>query len=378
MKIGFDAKRAFHNKTGLGNYSRSFIKALIDTNSNSDLYLFTSDLGELGFEFIHKPKVHIIQPKKRIHQFLPAYWRSHGLLDDVKKEKIKVFHGLSNELPVGIERVNVKSVVTIHDLIFLRFPELYPPIDRRIYERKFKSAVERADKIFACSIQTANDIKEFYHIENEKIEVVYQDCASIFKQVISDHQKFTFLQKYLIPSRYILSVGTLEKRKNQLNVLKAFKLASLNDTSLIFLGKKSDLYPEIVQFIKAERMHDKVIFLDKIEEEELPLLYQSAMAFVYFSRFEGFGIPILEAMRSGIPVLSSNVSSLPEVAGEAALYAAPDDVIQLSKNMIEISGNPEIRLELIKKGFEQATNFDSDKIAKQVINLYKELAGEVI
>ena len=373
MNIGFDAKRAFHNKTGLGNYSRSFIKALIDENSDNQLYLFTPEIGELGQEFLNKQDVKIVQPTKRIHQFLPTYWRSHGLLNEIKRDKIQIFHGLSNELPVGIERLDIKKVVTIHDLIFLRFPELYPPIDRRIYERKFKSAVIRADKIFACSQQTSEDIQEFYGIDESKIEVVYQDCGIHFRNQYSEEEKNTFLLKHQLPKQFILSVGTLEKRKNQLLLLKAYHEANLQDISLIFLGKKADLYSDMLQYIRLNRLQDKVFFLDNIEELELPILYQSAMAFAYMSKFEGFGIPILEALRSGVPVVSSKQSSLPEVAGNAALYSDYKDLKTLISNLKEISGNPELRLNLINAGFQQASKFDSDKIAKQVISSYESL-----
>lgn len=373
MNIGFDAKRAFHNKTGLGNYSRSFIRALIDENSDNQLYLFTPEIGELGQEFLNKMDVNIVKPSKRIHQFLPTYWRSHGLLDEIKRDKIQIFHGLSNELPVGIERLEIKKVVTIHDLIFLRFPELYPPIDRRIYERKFKSAVVRADKIFACSQQTSIDIQEFYGINESKIEVVYQDCGIHFRNTHSEEEKNTFLHKHQLPKQFILSVGTLEKRKNQLLLLKAFHEANLQDISLIFLGKKADLYSDMLQYVRSNGLQNKVVFLDNIDELELPILYQSALAFAYISKFEGFGIPILEALRSGVPVISSKQSSLPEVAGNAALYSDYKDLKTLIFNLKEISGNPELRLNLINAGFQQASKFDSDKIAKQVISSYESL-----
>jgi|688.fasta_scaffold286476_1 glycosyltransferase involved in cell wall biosynthesis len=373
MNIGFDAKRAFHNKTGLGNYSRSFIKALIDEKSDNQLYLFTPEIGDLGQEFLNKHDVKIVKPTKKIHQFLPTYWRSHGLLDEIKRDKIQIFHGLSNELPVGIERLDIKKVVTIHDLIFLRFPELYPPIDRRIYERKFKSAVVRADKIFACSQQTSTDIQEFYGIDESKIEVVYQDCGIHFRKKHSDEEKNSFLLKHQLPQKFILSVGTLEKRKNQLLLLKAFHEANLQDNSLIFLGKKADLYSDMLQYVRLNGLQNKVFFLDNIEEEELPILYQSAFAFAYISKFEGFGIPILESLRSGVPVLSSKQSSLPEVAGNAALYSDFNDAETLISNLKEISGNPELRLKLINLGYAQASKFDSDKIAKQVISNYEGL-----
>jgi glycosyltransferase involved in cell wall biosynthesis len=198
-------------------------------------------------------------------------------------------------------------------------------------------------------------------IDESKIEVVYQDCGIHFRKKHSDEEKNSFLLKHQLPQKFILSVGTLEKRKNQLLLLKAFHEANLQDNSLIFLGKKADLYSDMLQYVRLNGLQNKVFFLDNIEEEELPILYQSAFAFAYISKFEGFGIPILESLRSGVPVLSSKQSSLPEVAGNAALYSDFNDAETLISNLKEISGNPELRLKLINLGYAQASKFDSDK-----------------
>ena len=377
MKIGFDAKRAFQNKTGLGNYSRSFIRSLLEKESSNQLYLFTPKISEAGAELTADKRYHVIQPHKTIHKFLPSYWRSHGLLGDLKELGIEIFHGLSNELPVGIERLNVKKVVTIHDLIFLRFPELYPPIDRKIYQRKFKAAIEKADLVIACSRQTASDIQEFYQVNPNKIQVVYQDCYSMFNNRYTDIQHHEFKAKYQLNQTYILSVGTLEKRKNQLNLLKAFHRADLKNIQLVFLGKKADLYAEMDLYIQENKLQNKLVFLDQLNENELPLLYQNAISFAYVSRFEGFGIPILEALRSGVPVLASNVSSLPEVAGNAALYAHPDDIEAMKNHLIKLSQNADLRAEMITNGYKQAELFNADILAEQVLTLYKSLLNKV-
>lgn len=373
MKIGFDAKRAFQNKTGLGNYSRTFIRALLEAGDSNRLYLFTPKIAEAGMEMAADPHYHIIQPHKTIHKFLPAYWRSHGLLTDIKEHGIEIFHGLSNELPVGIERLAVKKVVTIHDLIFLRFPELYPAIDRKIYERKFKAAIEKADLLIACSQQTASDIKTFYQVDSNKIHVVYQDCNSQFRARFAEGVHQEFKKKYQLHHPYVLSVGTIEKRKNQLNLLKAFHQADLKNTQLVFLGRKADLFPELASYIQSHSIENKVVFLDQVHEEELPLLYQNAMSFAYVSRFEGFGIPILEALRSGVTVMCSNESSLPEVAGNAALYAHADDVELMKKHLLELANDESLRTELQRKGLIQAELFNADKLAHQVLQLYQTL-----
>jgi glycosyltransferase involved in cell wall biosynthesis len=204
MRIGFDAKRAFNNRTGLGNYSRFVLNAL-QKQTPEHTYLAYSPKIKQGL-FDEFPADHIRFPSSK-NKLYGAWWRSYGMTQNLSKDGIQLFHGLSNELPNGLQKAGIKSVVTIHDLIFLRYPELYPAIDRFFYRQKFQKACEQADVIVAVSEQTKRDIAEFYGTPSEKIQVVYQDCHEAFHQIKpfqgAEPNGFEICQKYDIRAPYV-------------------------------------------------------------------------------------------------------------------------------------------------------------------------------
>ena len=199
MRIAFDAKRAFLNKSGLGNYSRSLITSMIQNFPENNYTLYTTKKSETAFaDFIsQRENVNSIEPEKFIDKKISSRWRSYEITTLLNQNTIDVYHGLSNELPLNIHKFKGRKIVTIHDLIFLRYPELYPLIDRTIYNRKFRKACEMADFIVATSEQTKRDILEFYKIPEQKIRVVYQSCATIFYQEQSEEKLKVVKAKYI-------------------------------------------------------------------------------------------------------------------------------------------------------------------------------------
>ncbi len=187
MNIGFDAKRAFHNSTGLGHYSRTLIRSLADCYPEHQYYLFNPKPSSL-FSFPEK-NIQEVRPASFINNIFSSVWRSSWVKNDLKKYKIDIYHGLSHEIPVGIQKTGIKSVVTIHDLIHERHPEQYNAIDVKIYNKKFRYACANADKIIAISEQTKKDIIEFYKTPEEKITVCYQSCNPAFSTAVSETEK---------------------------------------------------------------------------------------------------------------------------------------------------------------------------------------------
>ena len=238
MNIGFDAKRAFLNQSGLGNYSRTLIKSLSEYFPDNHYSLFTTKKNNSDFStFLSAQKnISIIQPEKFLDKKITANWRSYTITELLTKRKADVYHGLSNELPFNIKQFNGKKIVTIHDLIFLRYPKLYSLIDRNIYNKKFRSACELADVIIATSEQTKNDIIEFYSVDSEKIKVVYQSCNQAFYNKTDKDAVKKIMSKYNLPENFLLYVGTIEERKNLLTILKA--LTIIKDVPLVVVGKK--------------------------------------------------------------------------------------------------------------------------------------------
>lgn len=367
MKIGFDAKRAFLNASGLGNYSRNTLNALLHFFPENKYTLFTPEIKKKLFH--NYEQFDIISPDSSISKIFKSLWRSFSVSGQLEKKEIDIFHGLSNELPDGIRNSKVPAVVTIHDLIFIRFPKLYKPIDRKIYFKKVKYACISADKIIAISNQTKADIIEFLKIDPSKVEVVYQSISNKYFERIEIPD---LLSKYNIPEKYILAVGSIEERKNQLSILKALHETKIN-ISVVFVGKPTSYATLLLNYITENKMEHQVKFLNNIPRKELAVLYRQASMSIYLSIFEGFGLPVIESMASGCPVITSNVSCLPETAGDSAILCDPKNSTELAKNINSILENDSFRKDLIEKGKKRAQLFHPEKYAENLISLYSKI-----
>jgi glycosyltransferase involved in cell wall biosynthesis len=363
MRIGFDAKRAFLNASGLGNYSRNTINALHKYSENNQYVLYTPEIKESLFENYKQFEVH--SPESSLAKFFKTVWRSYSS-NHLKKHQIDIFHGLSNELPFGIHRTKVPAVVTIHDLIFMRYPEFYKTIDRKIYHNKVKYACSSAQKIVSISNQTKEDIIRFFNVDPDKIEVIYQSVSPVY----FEQKKLENLHsKYNLSRNFILSVGTLEPRKNQLAILKALQSEKI-DFQLVLVGKQTSYTRNLNQFVSENKMENQVKFLNNIAENDLAGLYKLASCSIYISYFEGFGLPVIESMASGCPVITSNVSCLPETAGGAAILCSPGDYSQLGKQLNNLLENENLRNVLIQKGLERSRFFHPEVFVYKMISLY--------
>ena len=380
MRIGFDAKRAFHNGTGLGHYSRSLVLALAEHYPDHEYYLFNpkpSDQFSLKGDNIHE-----VLPNDLLARFFTSAWRSKWVKKDLEKLRIQLYHGLSHEIPVGIRHSGIPSVVTIHDLIHERHPEQYNAIDVRIYNKKFKYSCKHARRIIAISEQTKRDIMEFYKIPEEKIVVCYQSCNPDFGIKVSDEEKKRIKAMYQLPDMFFLYVGSVIERKNLLNICKALsQLPADMDLPLLVIGDGKKYKEEVKNYIKEKNLENRVIFLSEDgyarsqpsfrSAADFPAIYQSAIAMIYPSFFEGFGIPVIEALWSRLPVITSNLSSLPEAGGEGAYYVDPASAEEIAEGMKKIYRDKEYAAELVKEGWEHAQNFTPQKSAESVMNVYK-------
>jgi len=367
MQIGFDAKRLFHNKTGLGNYSRNIVNYLQNYYSENKYFLFSPNISNpLSFETQNCTE--IVKPQKtflNIHSF----WRSFGILNENKFKKLDIYHGLSSELPQGISKTQVKSVVTVHDLIFVHYPNFYKKIDRYIYLKKLKNACFDADKIIAISRQTKNDLIDVLGVKNDKIEIVYQGCNNIFKQKSDENTKNKIRQKYNLPSEFILNVGTIEKRKNVLQVIKALKFSKI-DFPLVIVGKETSYTQEVKKFISENNLQNQITFLHNADYEDFPTIYQLATLFIYPSIIEGFGIPLIEAFHSKIPVITSDIDVFREVAQSAAIFIKPENIEDISEKILNLLNNQNLRLTISNQGLNRVGFFDDKKIADDLIKVY--------
>jgi glycosyltransferase involved in cell wall biosynthesis len=379
MRIGYDAKRAYHNGTGLGHYSRTLLKSLAEFYPDHDYYLFNPkhpNEFELEGECFYE-----VLPNNLIHRALSSAWRSRWIRKDLQHLRIQLFHGLSHEIPFGIRKSGIPSVVTIHDLIHERHPEQYKAIDVRIYRKKFRYACEFSRRIISISEQTKKDIISFYKIPEEKISVCYQSCNPLFNTTIPADEKERTRLKYGLPAEYFLYVGSIIERKNLLNICKALLLTK-NEFSvpLVVIGDGTSYKETVRQFITGNNLQDLVIFLSDTtaakaspsfqSATDFPAIYQSAIAMIYPSFFEGFGIPVLEALSSGLPVITSNVSSLPEAGGPAAYLVNPAHPEEIAAGMKKIYSDESFRISMIEIGKQHAKKFDRKTTADAVMKVY--------
>ena len=372
MILGFDAKRFFHNKTGLGNYSRDLIRILAQYYPENSYLLYNPKPKKIDRIPIDGKIIieHLPQTKK--DRKLSSLWRLFSVCSQIKKDKVEIYHGLSGEIPIGLNNSGIKTVVTIHDLIFMRYPNLYSYFDRKIHYYKFKYAANKADLVIAISEQTKTDIVTYLKINPDKIKVIYQGCAPVFKENIPSEFIELTRKKYQLPTHFILNVGTIEKRKNVLSVIKAIKEI---DTQLVIIGKKTAYFTEINTYILENNLQNKVIFLENVELKELASIYRMATVFIYPSVFEGFGIPIIEALYSKTPVITSKGGCFSEAGGENSIYIDPLNPEELRIELSELLVNSEKRVVMQQKGFEFVQKFNDEIIAQNWIETYYKIKG---
>ncbi len=371
MKIGYDAKRLFFNGSGLGNYSRSLVQSMARFFPQDEYVLF-SPKGGNPCGFAVPQGVETVGPTGIVDRALPSAWRSLWMGKTIRRQGIDLFHGLSAELPADIRRSGARSVVTQHDLIFVRLPELFKPADRLLYTRKYRAACFAADRVIAISEQTRGDLIELWNVPGEKIDVVYHGCNPIFYEPASDGQKAAVRQKYNLPERYLLSVGTIEARKNLLLTVRAMARGRL-DIDLVACGRPTPYVETIMTYARRHGIDHRLHFLHGVGLSELPAIYRQAEALVYVSLYEGFGIPILEGFESGIPVITSRGGVFPETGGDAAAYVDPNNVGEMIEVLRKILNDSDLRNDMIRRGIAWARRFREEAVAVGVEAVYDRL-----
>jgi len=373
MRIGFDAKRAFNNYSGLGNYSRYIISNFCRFYPENDCILYTTKIADT--ELFQEPDRAVIKkPRTAFGRYTGSYWRSFRLAHWLRKDSVDIYHGLSNELPYGIHRTSIKSIMTVHDLIFMEHPELYKPLDRYFYRKKVEYGASNATRIIAVSKQTKEDIVRFLNVDESRIRIVYQGCNRQFYSRVSEESIQHARHRFDLPDSYLLYVGTIEERKNLLKIIQAMNLGKI-DFPLVVVGRKTPYFNQVQNYIGKNRMHN-IHFLDQVQSSDLPSIYQGSRGFIYPSSYEGFGIPILEALNSGIPVITTAGGCLEETAGKGGILVnpdKPDELIEAIKKVLEDSA---FRDRLIREGGAHALRFREEQTIPSLYNVYLECLND--
>lgn len=365
-----DAKRIVRNASGLGSYGRNLVNALAHTDACPDLLLYAPDKGrdDLRSQIEQSSKVRFAYSGKHC-RVARDLWRSRGIVKDLGRDGIDLYHGLSGELPHGLRNAGIKGLVTIHDLIFMRHPEYYHWIDTRIYRRKFYNTLAEADRVVAISECTKRDILYFSDYPAERIDVVYQGCSTAFR-TLPTHDDCTRVRRlYDLPAHFLLSVGTIEERKNAMLTVKALGRLP-KEECLVLVGRKTSYTDEVMEFAARHGLSDRIRVLHGVPNADLPAIYHLADVFVYPSRYEGFGIPIIEAIQSGLPVVAATGSCLEEAGGPHCRYVDPDDDTALAEAIGGFLGDAGLRAHSIALSQQYVRRFENADLARQMLHEY--------
>jgi anaerobic magnesium-protoporphyrin IX monomethyl ester cyclase len=370
MRIGINASKARDIHTGVGRYTSNLSKSILNMNGRYNYYFYTpcrtgnTIRTDIQGTYLEKPTV------IKQNNTLRIIWEQIMLPIYSRKDSLDLFHYTDHALSL-FQRAR-PTIITVHDIAYVRFSNMLNK-SRQIYKKRIlKFSIENADIIVADSFSTKRDIVEYYGTNEKKIKVVPLGVESRFRP-ISNVEEYRL--KNNLPSKMILNVGTLEPRKNVVSLIKAFKKLRekrFEDYKLVIVGDKGWLYKQIFKEVEDSDLKKEILFLGVVSDEDLPMLYNCADIFVYPSLYEGFGLPPLEAMACGIPVITSNTSSLPEVIGDAGIMVDPTDVTSLCENMYNLLKDRELRYHLSSKGLERSKLFSWDNTATQMLKIYDE------
>ncbi len=359
-RFGFD-EDGLPNRVGSSEVCFQLLNKLhkIDSINSYVIYLPFAPTSDLPGE-TEKWQYKII-PAKRL-------WTLFALQKAARKDKLDIFFNPTHYSPFFL---NCPQIITILDVSYKYFPELFKKKDLYKLSLWGKYSVRNASKILTISEHSKDDIMKEYGVSPSKISVLH---VGIKDEVISKMTKEEFSKKYNVHTPYILFVATIQPRKNIKKLIEAFSvIADKNkDVNLAIVGKKGWMYEEILTADKEFGVEKRVSFFHDVSNEDLPFFYKYAECFVLPSLYEGFGLPVLEAMRYGCPVITSDISSLPEAGGDAALYVDPNNVSDISEKIDKVLNDKSLRERMIKKGHEQVKKFSWEKAAKEVLETFNE------
>ena len=371
IRIGYDGKRAVENMTGLGNYSRVVVGTLSALYPDNEYVLLAPRERE-------NPRLEPLLMRSNVSVHTPAglwrhagaLWRSAAIAGDIRGLGLDLYHGLSNELPLTAGIAGCPTVLTVHDLIWRRSPRDYAAADRALYEFKYRRSARAATRVIAISECTRRDLMADWGIPEEKIDVIYQGCDPIFSRAVTYEDRQRVRETYRLPARYIITVGTVQPRKNQLLAVKALESLPADVVLVIAGSDKRGYKAEIEAYAAAHGLESRLRWLTGVPFADLPALYACAELSSYTSRYEGFGIPIVESLSVGTPVVACTGSCLEEAGGAGALYVDPDDVRGYAEAAASILAHRFLHDRLAAAGRRHVAAFTPKSLAEKTMQTY--------
>jgi len=368
MKIGIDARMFSKSFTGIGRYNYEITRRFFEDRKDIDWVIFMNEPEYSEFKVPENVKKVLVNA----HHYSLA--EQIKFLKILNKEKCDLVHFTHFNAPIFYKR---KFITTIHDTTISFYPgkKMNSWWRKLAYNKVIKHTVNGAEQIITVSANTKKDVIKLFNIDPQKITKIWNGIGDEFHEV-SDLEKKTVREKFGLGKEFLLYTGNWREHKNLVRLLRAFKKVLETGHSplqLVITGKKDPYYPEVLATIEELELKDKVKLLGLVSEEDLVRLYNTASIYVFPSLYEGFGLPPLEAMRCGTPVVASNVSAIPEVCGEAVLYFDPEDISDMAKKIRLLLEDKNLQEELINKGYEWVKQFSWDKCAEKTLEIYSEI-----
>jgi glycosyltransferase involved in cell wall biosynthesis len=373
MNIAIDVRTINNKQSGVGFYVRYLVEALQRIDQKNSYFLITNDQTNLPSRKRTEKWRYLPTLVSHENHILGDFWEAFYLPFRLLWNQIDIFHGPAFLIPSIT--LHKSTVVTIHDLVAYSHPHTIPRRYKYYMRMLIKLAAMRANKIIVDSCSVKNELIDRLNIPEYKIQVVPLGVSPIYKVVEDPDLIRTVKERFGIKKDYLLQVGNIEPRKNLSRLFEAFswlRKHTKNSYQLVNVGKKGWLYKDIFELIDKHKLHDDIIFTGYVSEEDLVLLYNGAELLVYPSLYEGFGLPILEAMSCGTPVITSKISSMPEVAGKAGLLIDPLDSDELAWAIYKLLTDTELKNRMRAAGLERAALFSWEKTAQQTLEVYEE------
>lgn len=376
MRIGLEITAAVQQSGGIGRYVREMLSALSDIDQSNQYRLFYASKNRSNHTMLDLPDNFRVRQLPVNDIWLARIWQRIRLPLPVELITgfLDIYHSPDFTLPPTLS--DIPTLLTVHDLSFLRAPESAAPGLRGYLEIAVKRSVKLATHVLADSQSTKDDLIELYATPEDKITVLYSGVSSDFRPITDPNRLMKIRQHYKLGEKpFVLSVGTLQPRKNHATLIKAFEQAFRDsEYNLVLAGGRGWSYEEVHALVRSRGLQHRVLFPGFVADEDLSALYSSADVMTFPSLYEGFGLPVLEAMACGVPVLASNTSCLPEVAGGAALFVNPRNIEAMSDALLKLVSNVDLRKTLREKGFERVEQFSWQSSAEKLLGVYRDLA----